>query len=122
MRSLGGWRRGSTGFEAETVINGDDSPVHICHADETPELAQFLLDTFPVEMGDWLDRKIAERTYGGVGFDAQAARHLNSAANVVSGLVLDGCGEDGHALANRLWRVVGFLRQRAAQQEAQDGG
>jgi hypothetical protein len=40
------------------------------------------------------------------------ARHLDTAAGMVSGLDLAGCGEDGHALANRLWRVAGHLRAR----------
>jgi hypothetical protein len=62
VRSLGGWQRGGTGFEAHTVINGDDTVVHVCHSVETVELAEWMLETFPVEMNAWLDRVIAART------------------------------------------------------------
>jgi hypothetical protein len=40
------------------------------------------------------------------------ASQLDSTANVVSGLALDDIGEDGHALANRLWRIAAHLRNR----------
>ena len=44
--------------------------------------------------------------------DRILAGHLDGAGNMVSGLALEDIGEDGHALANRLWRVAGYLRRR----------
>ena len=38
---------------------------------------------------------------------------LDDAGDLVSGLALEEIGEDGHALANRLWKVAGHLRRRA---------
>lgn len=40
------------------------------------------------------------------------ARQLDSAANTVSGLALEEIGEDGHAIANRLWRIAAHVRNR----------
>lgn len=40
------------------------------------------------------------------------ASQLDSAANVVSGLALEDMGEDGHAVANKLWRIAAHLRNR----------
>lgn len=40
------------------------------------------------------------------------ASQLDSAANVVSGLALGDIGEDGHALANRLWKIAAHMRNR----------
>jgi hypothetical protein len=40
------------------------------------------------------------------------ANQLDSAANVVSGLVLADIGMDGHAVANTLWRIASHLRNR----------
>lgn len=37
---------------------------------------------------------------------------LDRAANAVGGLSLEDIGEDGHAIANRLWRVAAYLRNR----------
>lgn len=45
-------------------------------------------------------------------FDRIAARLLESAGNTVSGLNLEEIGEDGHAVANRLWKIAAYLRKR----------
>jgi hypothetical protein len=37
---------------------------------------------------------------------------LDKAGNWVSGLALEAIGEDGHAIANRLWKVTAYLRNR----------
>lgn len=47
-----------------------------------------------------------------ISFDRLAARELESAGNIASGLNLDEIGEDGHGVANRLWRIAGYLRNR----------
>lgn len=44
--------------------------------------------------------------------DLNNARFFDDAANRVSGLRLEECGEDGHAIANKLWKVSEFLKQR----------
>jgi hypothetical protein len=38
---------------------------------------------------------------------------LEQAANTVSGLELRDIGEDGHAVANRLWKIAAHMRARA---------
>jgi hypothetical protein len=48
-------------------------------------------------------------------FDSIMADHLDSMGDMVSGLILDGSGETGHSLANKLWKVAGFLRERDAR-------
>lgn len=40
------------------------------------------------------------------------AKTLDLAANTVSGLELSEIGEDGHEIANKLWKVAGYLRNR----------
>lgn len=42
------------------------------------------------------------------------ARELDSAGNTVSGLNLEAIGEDGHAVANLLWKISAHLKQRRA--------
>ena len=49
--------------------------------------------------------------------DKIAARHLDEAASIVSGLILDEIGLDGHGEANRLWRIAAYLRERAKRNE-----
>lgn len=44
--------------------------------------------------------------------DKIAARQLDSAGNLVSGLNLDEIGEDGHQVANLLWKIAAYLRRR----------
>lgn len=46
--------------------------------------------------------------------DRLTAKILDSAANTVSGLELSEIGEDGYALANKLWRIAAYLRTREA--------
>lgn len=46
--------------------------------------------------------------------DEVIAQTLESAGNLVSGLDLTPIGEDGHALANKLWKISGYLRGRAS--------
>jgi hypothetical protein len=46
------------------------------------------------------------------------ANQLESAANTVSGLALGDIGEDGHALANRLWKVAAHLKNRSRRNVA----
>lgn len=45
-------------------------------------------------------------------FDRIAARELDSAGSIVSGLILDEIGEDGHAVANLLWKISAYLHRR----------
>lgn len=44
--------------------------------------------------------------------DRIAAAILEDAGNTVSGLALEEIGEDGHAVANKLWKIAGYLRKR----------
>jgi hypothetical protein len=44
--------------------------------------------------------------------DRIMARDLDHAANIVSGLVLEPIGEDGHTVANLLWKIAAHLRSR----------
>jgi len=44
--------------------------------------------------------------------DKITADYLASAGNRLSGLDLEEIGMDGHDLANRVWRVVEYLRTR----------
>lgn len=44
--------------------------------------------------------------------DAITAGYLETAGNIVSGLHLDPIGEDGHAVANLLWKIAAHLRRR----------
>lgn len=39
---------------------------------------------------------------------------LDDAGDLVSGLRLEEIGEDGHAVANLLWKIAGHLRHRGA--------
>lgn len=48
------------------------------------------------------------------------ARQLESAANAVSGLVLDDIGEDGHAIANRLWKIAAHLKNLSRRNVSPD--
>lgn len=54
--------------------------------------------------------------------DKAAARHLDAAAGIVSGLDLAGIGLDGHGMANKLWRISAYLRRRAGQDGEQENG
>jgi hypothetical protein len=45
--------------------------------------------------------------------DQIIAELLDRAGNWVSGLALEDIGEDGHAIANTLWKVTAYLRNRA---------
>jgi hypothetical protein len=45
--------------------------------------------------------------------DQIAARELESAGNIVSGLDLTAIGKDGHQIANLLWQVAAHLKSRA---------
>jgi hypothetical protein len=40
------------------------------------------------------------------------AAQLESAGNTVSGLRLEEIGEDGHAVANLLWKISAYLKGR----------
>jgi hypothetical protein len=39
------------------------------------------------------------------------ARDLDHAANIVSGLHLDDIDEDGHSVANLLWKISAYIRK-----------
>jgi hypothetical protein len=52
-----------------------------------------------------------------VNVDRIAARELEHAGSIASGLDLSEIGMDGHGVANRLWRIAAFLRQRAARED-----
>lgn len=41
-----------------------------------------------------------------------AARDLDHAAGIVSGLALEPIGLDGHSVANTLWKITAHLRSR----------
>lgn len=45
-------------------------------------------------------------------FDHYAASYLESAGNTVSGLDLSEIDEDGHGVANLLWKIAAYLRKR----------
>ena len=49
--------------------------------------------------------------------DRILSRIVKEAGNTVSGLDLSACGEDGHALANRLWKVAYYLKVRDTEEE-----
>lgn len=49
------------------------------------------------------DRAKADKVIAGI---------LNDAGDLVSGLSLEEIGEDGHAVANLLWKISGYLRHR----------
>jgi hypothetical protein len=44
--------------------------------------------------------------------DKVVAEHLEDTGNMVSGLILDDIGVDGHEIANLLWRIAAHLRKR----------
>jgi len=44
--------------------------------------------------------------------DRIVARHINDAGNFVSGLDLSEINEDGHAVANLLWKIAAYLKRR----------
>jgi len=44
--------------------------------------------------------------------DRIAARIIEDAGNTVSGLDLSEIGEDGHAVANLLWKIAAYLKRR----------
>jgi hypothetical protein len=46
--------------------------------------------------------------------DKLLATALEHAANVVSGLELSDIDEDGHLVANKLWKISAYLRRREA--------
>jgi hypothetical protein len=46
--------------------------------------------------------------------DKVVARILEDAGNTVSGLSLEEIGKDGHAVANELWGIAGYIRNRNA--------
>lgn len=54
----------------------------------------------------------------GQGTDKYLAKIFDSAGDTVSGLSLEGCGEDGHAVANKLWKISAYLRRRGAGEAA----
>lgn len=45
-------------------------------------------------------------------FDRINADQIESTANTISGLLLEEIGEDGHAVANKLWKIAAYLRKR----------
>lgn len=45
--------------------------------------------------------------------DRTAAQAIENTANLVSGLDLAEAGEDGHAVANLLWKIASYLRARS---------
>jgi hypothetical protein len=44
-------------------------------------------------------------------FDRINATYIETAGNTVSGLNLSPIGEDGHEVANLLWRIAAYLRK-----------
>lgn len=44
--------------------------------------------------------------------DRIMAKHINNAGNIVSGLNLSEIGEDGHEVANLLWKISSYLKRR----------
>lgn len=46
--------------------------------------------------------------------DKVIARILDDAGNTVSGLDLSGIGKDGHGVANELWAIAGYIKNRNA--------
>lgn len=49
----------------------------------------------------------------GRGMDRLNAATLERAGNTVSGLCLEEIGEDGHLIANKLWKIAAYLRRRS---------
>jgi hypothetical protein len=49
--------------------------------------------------------------------DKIIAEKMEQAGNWVSGLSLEEIGEDGHAVANKLWKIAAFLKKRAQEHE-----
>jgi hypothetical protein len=49
----------------------------------------------------------------GRGFDRINASYFDEAGNRVSGLLLEEIGLSGHSVANTLWRISSYLRERA---------
>lgn len=82
------------------------------------ELARFLTDEGRAKIdrlfaeGDMEERAMTVSRVAGVSFDKLAARQLDTAANIASGLNLEEIGEDGCGVANRLWRIAAYLRRR----------
>jgi len=54
----------------------------------------------------------SRRTEPPRGFDGLAARRFDNVGNIASGLTLDEIGEDGHAVANKLWKIAAYLKRR----------
>ena len=40
------------------------------------------------------------------------AQHIEECGDRISGLDLSEIGEDGHGVANLLWRIAGYLKRR----------
>jgi hypothetical protein len=51
-------------------------------------------------------------SYDGAKADKIMADALGHCGNIVSGLNLDAIGEDGHEVANLLWKISGYLKRR----------
>jgi hypothetical protein len=49
--------------------------------------------------------------------DKILAEVFDRTGNMVSGLNLDPIGEDGHQVANLLWKIGGYLKRRAQERE-----
>ena len=49
--------------------------------------------------------------------DKILAEVFDRTGNLVSGLVLDDIGEDGHAVANLMWKISSYLKRRAQTRE-----
>jgi hypothetical protein len=47
--------------------------------------------------------------------DKVIAAQVENTANLVSALDLAECGEDGHQVANLLWKIASYLRARSRQ-------
>ena len=45
--------------------------------------------------------------------DRIMARQIESTGNMISGLILDDINEDGHGVANVLWKIASYLRKRS---------
>jgi hypothetical protein len=56
----------------------------------------------------------------GRGFDRINASYFDEAGNRVSGLLLEEIGLSGHGVANTLWRISAYLRERAERDFAAD--
>lgn len=53
-------------------------------------------------------------------FNRIAARELEAAGNMVSGLSLEEIDEDGHRIAGKLWKIAAYIRSRDEEATRQE--